>query len=220
MSRFGTLLVCVLAVASTWNVSAACRPGRSHGVAAAQPASTVPPVCGPAGTNQGPSRAAPNEANPPEVEPFSQPLPPPPSVQPITQKKPASPVRTWTDASGKYHVEAMLAGVSEGNAQLVREDGRTIFVPVWRLSVEDRNLLGIAPPEPRQWSDDKAKHHVVARLVEIRSSSVRLELQNTHTIVVPMDRLSQGDQQYVAQCNGQAQHVETGRLASLSMVGR
>jgi hypothetical protein len=220
MSRFGTLLVCVLAVVSAWNVSAASRPRRSHDVAAAQPASTVPPACGPAGTKQVPKPAAPDEVKPPEVEPYSQPLPPPPPAQAFAPRKAASPLRTWTDGSGKYHVAARLVGVSEGEAQLVREDGRTIFVPLWRLSVEDRGLLGIAPQESRQWSDDKAEHHVVARLVEIRSASVRLQLQNTHTILVPKDRLSQGDQQYVAQCSGQAEHVETGRLASLSMVGR
>jgi len=63
--------------------------------------------------------------------------------------------RTWTDATGEFHVEAALVGFAEGNAQLKKRDGSMISVPAAKLSKPDRSYLQRElarrrrPPQPR-----------------------------------------------------------------------
>ena len=45
--------------------------------------------------------------------------------------------RTWTDASGKFSVEADLVDVRSGRITLLKADGRVVNVPVQRLSDDD-----------------------------------------------------------------------------------
>jgi hypothetical protein len=61
----------------------------------------------------------------------------PPTSQPITK----SPVRTWSDASGKFTIEARLARQNSGNAFLERTDGKVVQVPIDRLSAADQTYL-------------------------------------------------------------------------------
>jgi len=49
--------------------------------------------------------------------------------------------REWTDVTGKYHVEAELAGVIAGTVRLKTSDGRTIEVPIEKLSEADRQYI-------------------------------------------------------------------------------
>ena len=56
-------------------------------------------------------------------------------------KPPASPMRTWTDASGKFKVRASLAGVEDGTVRLRKSDGKTISVPLEKLSEADQQWV-------------------------------------------------------------------------------
>jgi HEAT repeat protein len=46
--------------------------------------------------------------------------------------------RTWSDATGSFQVEALFLGVAEGKVSLKKTDGRTIHVPLEKLSEEDQ----------------------------------------------------------------------------------
>ena len=50
-------------------------------------------------------------------------------------------LRTWRDASGLFEVEAALASVQDGKVTLKKKDGRTIVVPLEKLSKADRTYL-------------------------------------------------------------------------------
>lgn len=50
--------------------------------------------------------------------------------------------RTWTDQTGKFSVEATLVQVKEGNVELRLRDGKSIHVPMNKLSDDDQRLLG------------------------------------------------------------------------------
>ncbi|QDS86625.1 hypothetical protein EC9_07980 [Rosistilla ulvae] len=52
-----------------------------------------------------------------------------------------SPVRTWSDATGRFKIEANLLRVENGGAVLKRTDGREVTVPVKKLSSADQAYL-------------------------------------------------------------------------------
>ncbi len=52
-----------------------------------------------------------------------------------------APLRTWTDDTGQFTIRARLVRVEDGKVHLQREDGRTITVPLDRLSKADRKRL-------------------------------------------------------------------------------
>ncbi len=49
--------------------------------------------------------------------------------------------RTWTDASGKFKVEAELISFEDGIVRLRRKDGKELSMPLEKLSDEDQQLL-------------------------------------------------------------------------------
>lgn len=49
--------------------------------------------------------------------------------------------RTWTDSTGQHKVEAELVKVEGGNVTLKRTDGKTVVLPLQRLSEADRTHL-------------------------------------------------------------------------------
>jgi hypothetical protein len=57
-----------------------------------------------------------------------------------------SPVRRWSDATGKYHVNAELIGVENGKVQLKKSDGKVITIPLAKLSAQDQEALKKLPP--------------------------------------------------------------------------
>jgi hypothetical protein len=62
-----------------------------------------------------------------------------------------SKLRTWTDASGSFTVEAELVEVAEGNVRLRMADGSLVTVPLAKLSEADREHVGSlseGPAEP------------------------------------------------------------------------
>jgi len=50
-------------------------------------------------------------------------------------------LRTWTDASGQFEIEASLVAVAQGKVQLQRADGSRLVVAVDRLSKKDRGYI-------------------------------------------------------------------------------
>ncbi len=55
------------------------------------------------------------------------------------EKEPrAEPFRTWTDRTGKFGTKARLVGVKEGRVALEKPDGKTIVLPLDRLSETDQ----------------------------------------------------------------------------------
>jgi hypothetical protein len=49
--------------------------------------------------------------------------------------------RTWTDATGKFSVEAALVGVAGDTVRLKRKDGRVVTVPIKRLNAAAQQYL-------------------------------------------------------------------------------
>ncbi len=65
-------------------------------------------------------------------------------LQPISTA-PAAPAapkyRLWTDASGKFQIEATIVSSAAGQVQLLRKDGKQITIPLDRLSQMDQEYL-------------------------------------------------------------------------------
>jgi S1-C subfamily serine protease len=51
-------------------------------------------------------------------------------------------MRTWTDISGAFHVEAKFRGVKDGKVMLERANGQVISVPMAKLSDADKQFIG------------------------------------------------------------------------------
>jgi hypothetical protein len=51
-------------------------------------------------------------------------------------------LRTWTDTTGKFKVQARYRGMEDGKAKLEKPDGTIIRVPVEKLSEKDRHFIG------------------------------------------------------------------------------
>jgi len=70
-------------------------------------------------------------------------------------------MRTWTDSTGKYKIEAELVDCQEGEVRLKKVGGQIISVPSSRLSAADQKLIqemlagkstpGGAPPDVASW---------------------------------------------------------------------
>jgi hypothetical protein len=71
-------------------------------------------------------------------EPAAEPAPPDavePAADPLSRSERN---RRWIDASGRYAVVGALVSVLDGRAEIRRPDGRSISVPLDRLSPFDR----------------------------------------------------------------------------------
>jgi len=71
---------------------------------------------------------------------------PTPAVSPIPETAFSAPsssgvLRTWTDSSGRFTIEAEMVRSANGVVTLKKADGRTIDVPIDRLSQADRDFL-------------------------------------------------------------------------------
>ena len=51
------------------------------------------------------------------------------------------PVRTWTSKTGKFTIQAELLSFAQGVVSLRRADGKTIKVPLAKLSKDDQNFV-------------------------------------------------------------------------------
>jgi len=82
------------------------------------------------------------------VSPESGKKPTHPKVATYEEEKPADtesaealPLRTWSDSTGAFSVEARFAGVDQGNVKLQKADGQIVAVPLERLSQADRDFV-------------------------------------------------------------------------------
>lgn len=69
-----------------------------------------------------------------------------PDAPDVTPDPPSTTFRAWTDATGKFTIEAEYKGVLQGVVSLKKKDGTTIKLPLERLSEVDR-----------KWIADRAK---------------------------------------------------------------
>ena len=60
----------------------------------------------------------------------------------------AAETRKWTDASGKFAIEAELVQVADGKVTLKRADGELVTVPIETLSAADQAFLRARPAKP------------------------------------------------------------------------
>ncbi len=56
----------------------------------------------------------------------------------------AAPTRNWTDASGRFSIEAEMVGFQDGLVHLQRADGKVVKVPLEKLSPADQEFAGQA----------------------------------------------------------------------------
>ncbi|NQT15908.1 MAG: hypothetical protein HQ582_24340 [Planctomycetes bacterium] len=59
---------------------------------------------------------------------------------PPAQDTPTPSLRTWTDNTGKFKIEAEFVGLADGSVSLRRKDGKEIALPLTRLSPADRKV--------------------------------------------------------------------------------
>jgi hypothetical protein len=95
---------------------------------------------------------------PPRVEPPAKDVRPerarPDEKRPLDASPPQNELRTWTSSTGKFTIEAEFVGVENGNVQLRKSDGKSITVPLAKLSDDDQQFIkgqslnGAEAPEP------------------------------------------------------------------------
>ncbi len=63
--------------------------------------------------------------------------------------------RTWTDATGRFKLQAKLVSVDEGDVTLVRENGKEMTIPLKKLSKKDQEYLAkLESDNPFQAAED------------------------------------------------------------------
>jgi hypothetical protein len=80
----------------------------------------------------------------------------PARTKPAPAGEPANPfqaaeqaaVRTWTDSTGKFKIEASFAGKEGDNVLLTKTDGKTIKLPLAKLSKEDQDHVAALDAKP------------------------------------------------------------------------
>ena len=87
----------------------------------------------------------------------------------LTASVPLAGARTWTDATGRFQVEAELVEIKEGKAQLKTAGGSVIAVPLERLSSADGEYVSqwMSLRKQYPWLDTDAPFDVVAFLAPL-----------------------------------------------------
>ena len=127
--------------------------------------------------------------------------------------------RTWKDASGSYQVEAEFVEVQDGAVKLRKSDGTTVLVPLALLSASDQQYVeavvqadspdrtasdaATTPADKptkrsaRLWTDRVTKQQVEATFIEMKKDGVLVERPDGKRAQIPLDRISDEDQQYI-----------------------
>ena len=84
--------------------------------------------------------------------------------------------RTWSDASGKFKVEAKLDSVNGNAVKLVKKDGTTVEVPLDKLSEEDKSFVRTHAEEKKASKDEKDE-----RLAQMRKEHVSWRVRTAVT---------------------------------------
>lgn len=94
---------------------------------------------------------------------------------PPTSKPNPARVRTWTDRSGSFKVEAEFIGLKDGKIHLHKMNGVKIAVPVPKMAIEDleyvERMTGISLDEDKPLSDIKRKNTQRAKEREAAASA-------------------------------------------------
>ena len=69
------------------------------------------------------------------------------SLPPRRAGSAAPAARTWTDTTGRFKLKGVSRGVKDGKLQIETTDGRTVHVPLEKLSEADRDFLKSHPAE-------------------------------------------------------------------------
>lgn len=116
--------------------------------------------------------------------------------------------RIWESRDGRQ-VTATYLGYRNGTIGVSRADGKEFWIPLERLSANDRRYIfeqetspkaenGDKPAlEARVWTDASATHHTNAAWITTENDRVTLLKQNGAFVVVAINRLSERDRQYV-----------------------
>lgn len=75
---------------------------------------------------------------------YSPPAPEPEPSEPKRRQPPPKPkpiVRTWTDSTGQFKIDAEFAGYAAGTVKLKKADGSIITLPMEKLSQEDQDWI-------------------------------------------------------------------------------
>ena len=89
----------------------------------------------------------------------------PPPRQDLSKPEPSK-IRTWTDRTGSFKVEAQYLGLTDGKIQLHKLNGVKILVPLTKMSVEDVNYVerisgrNSSPPPPKPPPDSEKPQRV------------------------------------------------------------
>jgi hypothetical protein len=81
-------------------------------------------------------------------------------------------VRTWTDRSGSFKVEAEFIGLKDGKIHLHKQNGVKIAVPVNKMAIEDLEYVERATGV--SLDDDKPLSEIKRRSTEKRKEQVLL----------------------------------------------
>ena len=117
--------------------------------------------------------------------------------------------RTWKSSNGRFSVEAELLDFKDGKAQLKKNDGTVIEVPLVSLCEEDRRYVKsqfpgveeekLAPgAEYREWKTKNGKFSTVAEFLGCEGGKVQLRKPDGSEISVDKNVLSVADQRWVA----------------------
>ena len=116
--------------------------------------------------------------------------------------------RTWTSSSGHSSVQAELVDFNDGKAQLKKNDGTLIEVPLLSLSEKDREYVksrfpGVAQEqfrpgaEYREWKSKNGKFSTLAEFLGYSDGNVQLRKSDGSEIEVDKKLLSLADQLWI-----------------------
>jgi S1-C subfamily serine protease len=78
--------------------------------------------------------------------------------------------RTWTDATGKFKVEATLLRIEGENAILKKTDGKDLPVPIQKLSEADQRFIRESQAEPKAGPPDAVVSSIEKQALSLRTA--------------------------------------------------
>jgi hypothetical protein len=112
-----------------------------------------------------------------------------PKKAPASSTRPQAQMRTWTDSSGLYKIEARFVELADGKVTLEKGDGTKKSMPLDKLSEDDQLLVkklaaGAPPKNPFEGADDSSPPRKDAEDAASMSASETQPL-NDEDIVAP-----------------------------------
>jgi len=120
--------------------------------------------------------------------------------------------RTWTSHDGKFTIQAEFLESSEGKVRLKKADGKEFVIPLEKLSAGNRQWVesqvsrkqtskqkpeSVSVEAARTWSSHDGKFTIQAEFLESSEGKVRLKKADGKEFVIPLEKLSAGNQRWV-----------------------